>query len=152
MKRALKYASWLLYCVILLAVSLLAAGNDMDGGRFAARAVPVEMQPLEELAEASPCEFATQQVFEAGLQPPPGWSYACPAPAWGQGREHRGRTCYVPCFGYPALTIEVNPNLGGSLPGIIAHEICHAWEYDEYGTTSESSADDCAARWGFPNT
>lgn len=100
---------------------------------------------------SDPCADALAAVTGAGLSIPPGWSFACPAPAYGNGREHRGRTCWLPCFGSPAFTIEVNPYLGGSLVGIMAHELCHAVEVVATGTTSEAAADVCAASWGFPN-
>lgn len=146
-------------------VTLSAGGTNPTGAEVAEPlpAVTVGEEPAvvtltsgqepvaEVLDDASPCELALATVEAAGLHVPPGWSFACPAPAWGLGREHRGRTCLIPCFGSPGLTVEVNPALSPNLLGVVAHELCHAWDYHLVGDTTEPAADRCAAEWGFPN-
>lgn len=99
------------------------------------------------------CTAALADVQASGLTIPAGWSFTCPAPAYAYGAEHFGRTCMDPCYGASAKSIEVNAALvpPARLRGVIGHELCHAWEYQQTGTSSEASADACTARFGFPN-
>lgn len=99
------------------------------------------------------CAGALADVQASGLTIPAGWAFTCPAPAYAYGAEHFGRTCMDPCYGAPAKSIEVNAALAppSRLRGVIGHELCHAWEYQQTGTSSEASADACTARFGFPN-
>jgi len=82
-------------------------------------------------------------VERAGDHLGPGYEFRCPAtdfPRW-------GATSVSPCG---PCWVEINlAAIGPSdsvLRYVIAHEFCHS-----NGIRDERAADDCAARYGFPN-
>lgn len=72
----------------------------------------------------------------------PGYAFRCPAtdfPRW-------GATSVSPCG---PCWVDINTALIGNdatLRYVVAHEFCHS-----NGMRDEQTADDCAARYGFPN-
>lgn len=89
------------------------------------------------------CEAARQAVENAGDRLAPGFEFRCPAtdfPRW-------GATSVVPCA---PCWVDINLAAVGpddtKLRHVIAHEFCHS-----QGIEDERAADDCAARYGFPN-
>src|SRR5947209_19463506 len=89
------------------------------------------------------CEAARQAVENHGDHLPAGVEFRCPGsefPRW-------GATSLPPCG---ACWVEINTGAIGpdeaKLRHVVAHEFCHS-----NGVVDEQAADDCAARYGFPN-
>lgn len=106
------------------------------------------------------CGPALADVSASGLTVPAGFVFNCPASAQdSDGSIHQGLTSWVP--GCPSTVhvpgqgcyVDVNPSRvssDGYLRHVVAHELCHAWQYVTWGVTSEAFADFCAAKFGFP--
>jgi hypothetical protein len=89
------------------------------------------------------CLAARHAVERAGDHLAAGFEYRCPDseyPRWGS-------TSLPPCG---ACWVEINTAAVGpddaKLRHVVAHEFCHS-----NGVVDEQAADDCAARYGFPN-
>jgi hypothetical protein len=82
-------------------------------------------------------------VEDAGDHLAAGYEFRCPNseyPRWGS-------TTLAPCG---SCVVEINTAAIGpddaKLRHVVAHEFCHS-----NGVVDEQAADDCAARYGFPN-
>ena len=102
--------------------------------------------PAKRSRSAAPlnrCLAARQAVEDAGDHLAAGFEYRCPDaeyPRW-------GATSLPPCG---ACWVQINLAAVGpddaKLRHVVAHEFCHS-----NGIADEQAADDCAARYGFPN-
>jgi hypothetical protein len=92
---------------------------------------------------AARCTAARQTVENAGDHLGAGFEFRCPDtdfPRWGATTVAPCGECFV-----DINTASIGPD-NGVLRYVIAHEFCHS-----NGIRDEQAADDCAARYGFPN-
>src|SRR3954452_14930243 len=156
----------------VIAVSVMAAGATWSPARSAAKAAlapppttpappppppHAQVRPAQsnrapakgstrirpQLPISDRCTAARQAVEAAGDHLGAGFDFRCPAtdfPRW-------GATTLSPC-GLCAVDINtalIGPN-NAELRYVVAHEFCHS-----NGIRDEQAADNCAARYGFPN-
>lgn len=106
---------------------------------------------------AARCLAALEDVRASGLLLPAIFEYRCPGDtqSFPGDRQHWGITChrhprYCPTGAY----IGVNPAVVGPdearLRYTVAHETCHALDYEAGRTPTEPAAEACAAKHGFP--
>jgi hypothetical protein len=88
------------------------------------------------------CRAARQAVENAGDHLAAGFEYRCPDSEY----SHWGATTVAPCCFVAINTADIGPD-DAKLRHVVAHEFCHS-----NGVRDEQAADDCAARYGFPNT
>ena len=155
----------------VIAVSVMAAGAKWSPARSAAKAAlapppttpaptpppHAQVRPAQstwapakgstrvrpQLPISDRCTAARQAVEAAGDHLGAGFDFRCPAtdfPRW-------GATTLSPCG---PCSVDINTALIGpnnaELRYVVAHEFCHS-----NGIRDEQAADDCAARYGFPN-
>ncbi|HEX8771520.1 MAG TPA: hypothetical protein VF711_12200 [Acidimicrobiales bacterium] len=127
-----------------------------------------EPEPVQEPAPAEPdgpapagsaperCAAAHQWVEAHGLVLPAGFAFRCPDPAmFADGASRWGTTCWNCGMGtgsYIAINIDRIGSSDEALRYVIAHETCHAIESIATSTTTEASADACAAAHGAPRS
>jgi hypothetical protein len=97
------------------------------------------------------CRNALTTVAEGGLRLPARIEYRCPSTQF----AHHGAACYDwgPCAGGGFIAINmdlIGPAGDAYLAHVVAHEICHIYDFLRTGRTSEPGADACAAAYGFP--
>jgi len=116
---------------------------------------PTFTPPVAQPSGASPaerCAGALQWVARQGLALPAGWGFRCPGAALENGTPRWGVACWN-CEGagsWIAVDIgRVGPS-EATLRHVVAHEICHAVEYETLGISTELTADLCAALHGAP--
>lgn len=100
---------------------------------------------------AERCQAARATVAAAGLALPARIEYRCPSTQF----AHHGTACYDwgPCAGGGFIAINMDMLAGTDqayLQHVVAHEVCHIYDFQRTGRTSEPGADACAAAWGFP--
>jgi hypothetical protein len=82
-------------------------------------------------------------VENAGDHLAPGFEYRCPDSEY----AHWGATTVAPCGPcFVAINAAAIGPDDAKLRHVVAHEFCHS-----SGIRDEQAADDCAARYGFPN-
>ncbi|HUQ62867.1 MAG TPA: hypothetical protein VM121_03850 [Acidimicrobiales bacterium] len=121
-------------------------------------ALPPERPPVEEespaVSAAERCSAARQWVAAHGLNLPAGFAFRCPdAALFADGASRWGVTCWncgVGTGSYIAINIDRIGASDETLRYVVAHETCHAIENVAIHTTSEASADACAAAHGAP--
>jgi hypothetical protein len=119
-----------------------------------------EPAPQEEEAPAASaaerCSAARQWVAAHGLTLPSGFAFRCPdAALFADGASRWGVTCWNCGIGtgsYIAINIDRIGASDETLRYVVAHETCHAIENVAVHTTTEASADACAAAHGAPRT
>jgi len=124
---------------------------------------PVEKPALPPPPATDPpvnrCAAALAAVAASGLGVPSGFGFYCPASGLDfDGTEHQGLTSFGPdCAQHVPLVgcyVDINlARIGASdrrLRHVVAHELCHAWDYVTSGVTSEGAAEACALAHGFP--
>ena len=99
---------------------------------------------------AERCQQARATVAAAGLRLPAGIEYRCPSTQF----SHHGAACYdwgpCPDSGFIAINMAlIGPATDAYLAHVVAHEICHIYDFQRTGRTSEPGADACAATYGF---
>ncbi len=116
-------------------------------------AVPVDVPVTVPLAgPVDACTEALQWVEAAGLTLPAGVGYNCPSTEF----AHHGAACWNawPCpgrTGFIAINTALIGNAGTDyLHHVVAHEVCHIVDFRAKGTSTEASADACAAAHGAP--
>src|SRR5437868_1927852 len=87
------------------------------------------------------CLAARQAVENAGDRLAAGFEFRCPDSAY----PHWGATTFAPCCSV-AINVAALGSDDAKLRHVVAHEFCHS-----NGIHDEQAADDCAARYGFPN-
>jgi hypothetical protein len=114
---------------------------------------PLQAQPPATSA-AERCAAARQWGEAHGLALPKGFAFRCPDPAvFADGASRWGTTCWncgIGAGSYVAINIDRIGSSDDALRYVIAHETCHAIENVVTSTTSEASADACAAAHGAP--
>lgn len=163
---------WIILALVagLVAVSLVLAlkageGTEPDlpepigpGAVFGETDGPLAAHPAPG-PPSTRCLDALADVEGAGLFLPEETEFRCPGntESFPGDRQHWGVACWrndYYCRG--GSWIAVNPRTVGPdddrLRHVIAHETCHILDYAAGGVTSESSADACASRVGFPRT
>ena len=87
------------------------------------------------------CLAARRAVENAGDHLAAGFEYRCPDSEY----PHWGATTTAPCC-FVAINTAAIGSDDAKLRHVVAHEFCHS-----NGVRDEQAADDCAARYGFPN-
>lgn len=119
-------------------------------------APPTRAQPVAALSAAQRCTEALAWAAAHGLVLPSGWSYRCPGPVGSGGAgQYWGRACMnlvgeCPGTAFVAIDVDLIGPSDATLHYVLAHEICHAIELETTNTTSEPTADACAAAHGAP--
>ena len=118
-----------------------------DGSSGADREDPAPAPP----APPDACGEALAWVASAGLPLPAGVEYRCPSTQF----AHHGTACWDGPLCRNSGFIAINLELMGDrspeyLRHVVAHEVCHILEFQRKGTSSEPSADECAAAHGAP--
>jgi hypothetical protein len=115
---------------------------------------PEAETPTVAASAADRCAAAHRWVEAHGLVLPAGFAFRCPDPAvFADGASRWGTTCWncgVGTGSYIAINIDRIGSSDDTLRYVIAHETCHAIENAMTSTTSEASADACAAAHGAP--
>jgi hypothetical protein len=101
--------------------------------------------------EPEPCAAALDWVAGAGLPLPPGVGVHCPSTQF----AHQGAACWDawPCPGTGFIAINLALGAGATpeyLRHVVAHEICHIYDFQGRGWSTEAGADACAAAHGAP--
>lgn len=98
------------------------------------------------------CRDTLRSVGEVGLRLPDGVDYRCPSTQF----AHHGTACWdgpvCPGGGFIAINLELigNRRSADYLRHVVAHEVCHILEFQSKGSSTEESADACAAAHGAP--
>jgi len=102
---------------------------------------------------ANPCADALDWVATtAGLPLPAGVDYNCPSAQF----SHHGAACwrnstYCPNGSFIAINTGLFDETDTDyLRHVVAHEVCHIFDFQATGRSSEPSADSCAAAHGAP--
>src|SRR5690349_21803234 len=93
------------------------------------------------------CAAILATVEAAHLYLPGEFAFRCPFDP--DTAQHLGATVWNGTRGWVALNLANVRSFGASPEFTLAHETCHAWEYDATGATTEDAADACAAAHGF---
>jgi hypothetical protein len=115
---------------------------------------PPPAAPVAVTGPAERCAAALGWASAHGISLPNGWRFFCPTTISSlQGGTYWGRACMnLPgeCPGTKFVKVDIGligPN-DAMLRYVVVHEICHAIDLEATASTSEPSADACAAAHG----